>query len=54
MIRKLLNENFTKKEFINFIIDNDIYEEFFLWLTLERKKNERDKKSNKLFQDFAI
>lgn len=46
MIKKLLKENFTKDEIINFIIENDIYIEFFLWLTQERRKNERNEKPN--------
>lgn len=47
MIKKLLKENFTKEELINFIVANKIYEEFFMWLSMEKRKNERNRESDK-------
>ena len=48
-IEKILKENYTKDDFVKFIINNEIFSEFIVWHEyIRRRKNERDKESNKL------
>lgn len=45
MINKILKENFTKDDFVNFIVENDIFYEFLLWINIKKEKQyERNKK----------
>lgn len=37
MIKKILKENYTKKEFINFIVENEIILEFIIWTNIKKE-----------------
>lgn len=56
MENKILRKNFKKNDFVNFIIDNDIFYEFIEWQKMNERglKNERFKKSFKLLQELEL
>lgn len=53
MVKKILKENYTKKEFINFIAENDIILEFIIWTNI-KKEEKMSKRRLKKWKELKI